>query len=256
MGKLLRSPDRYPCPAVTLFDFRQHDDAVDAARVQHKDKDAWRISDDRVIGGFSESNAVLIRSQADLERHLAGDDPEPITNATKENAADPDENDESRFAPFLRWSGTLDTTVGLESTVQRSGFAALRSPEFPFDGANLRGLYSALEIVCRTDGRLYKVNLKVSTSIPEDIYQGSINVSPNEGGDFDSLILPFSDFILTSMGREREFHRELDNNICIESVGFALMDAKNGDFQFDLARIRCINFYEGKIFQGQPTAED
>lgn len=127
---------------------------------------------------------------------MAGEDPEPrilTKNAIKEQDDDAEFSDESRFDPFIRWSGTLDTTVGLESTVQRLGFAALRSPEFPFEmvQANLRGgLYSALlEIACRTDGSVYKVNLKVSTSIPDDIYQEIVDVLPSDG-DFDTLIFP------------------------------------------------------------------
>jgi hypothetical protein len=51
------------------------------------------------------------------------------------------------------------------------------------------------------------------------------------------------------MGRHREVFRELDDRVCIESVGVALMDGKNGGFQFDLARIRAVNLYEGTVFE-------
>lgn len=236
------SNDRYPCPPVTLFDFGRHDDAVDAAKVQEHDKDSWRISDDRVIGGFSMSEASLIHKPEDL----------PSMGRSASSS--------SEFTPFIRWRGRIDTTVGLRSPANRSGFAALRSPVFPLDGANLRGLYNALEIVCRSDGRLYTVNLKVSTSIPDDMYQGQIlassveyDASGNLSSKFDRLTMPFIDLRLTSMGRDREVFRQLDDNVCIESIGIALMDGNDGDFQFDLARIRAVNLYEGRVFEKEPT---
>lgn len=247
LDRALRSNDTYPCPPITLFDFARHDDAVDAAKVQERNRDAWRISDDRVIGGFSESLATLIHEAQEANEEASAGDPALTGEDTP---------------PFLRWTGALDTTVGLRSNAQRSGFAALRSPEFPLDGANLQGLYNALEITCRSDGRLYTVNLKVSSSIPDDIYQGNIKSSLVEldsqgqlAGPFETLTMPFGAFRLTSMGREREVFRELDDKICIESIGLALMDGKNGDFRFDLARIRAVNLYEGKVFEREPNKE-
>jgi len=273
LNRILQQNDRYPCPPITLFDFAHPDDAIDAERVQVRDRDAWRLSDDRVIGGFSESVAKLIRSDEQYQRYVSGgEEIEEVVDVdlTAESETDgdreissPDEanhQNTTNFTPFLRWTGNLDTTIGLRSTAQRSGFAALRSPVFPMDGANLQGLYNALEIVCRCDGRLYTVNLKVASSIPDDLYQGHIRASSvvldargHISGDFETLVLPFGDFRLTSMGREREVYRELDDNICIESIGVALMDGKDGHFQFDLARIRAVNLYEGYVFEREPN---
>jgi len=211
------TPDGEHCPPVTLFDFNRHDDRVDK----------WKVSDDGVIGGFSTCSAEIFDEE-------------------KENGV-----------PFLRWSGTLDTTVGLQSKAQRSGFAALRSPEFAFLGANLRGFYEALEITCRSDGRLYTVNLKVVSSIPNDIYQGRIQSSQEvRAADthFETFVLPFSQLSLTSMGRERALNRALDSDVSIESVGIALMDGHDGDFQFDLVRIRAVNVDElGSVVELQET---
>ncbi|GKY96050.1 hypothetical protein MPSEU_000565200 [Mayamaea pseudoterrestris] len=249
------SKDMEPYRPITLFDFRQTDDAMDAKRIQ-RDKDAWRISDDGVIGGFSQSSARLIRSKAELFRYAAGhaDD--------IENELTPSE-DKELFTPYIKWKGKIDTTIGLASNVQRSGFAAMRSPQFPMEGANLKGMYGALEITCRSDGRLYTVNLKVATAFPDDMYQGYLQQSHvrldpmgNLAGPMETLILPFADFGLTSMGREREIHRELDDNICIESLGFALMDGQNGAFQFDLARVRVVNLQEGRVFEGIAVDEE
>ena len=243
------------CPPVTLFDFSRDHDAADAAGVFEKDVDTWRVSDDQVIGGFSRGSAALLRSQRDLDRHLAGE-----TLDTDEGDLEPHDessgSDNEKFTPFLRWEGKLDTTVGLQSSAQRSGFAALRSPEFPFDGANLQGLYNALEVSCRSDGRVYTINLKVASAIPNDIYQGHIQSAPEAQGRFDRFILPFSRLNLTAMGREREVNRILDTNIKVESIGVVLMDGQDGDFQFDLARIRAINVHEKHGIIEDPEEEE
>jgi hypothetical protein len=260
LRRQFESKDMEPYFPITLFDFRQPDDALDAKRVHEKDQDAWRISDDGVIGGFSQSSARLIRSKAELFRYATG-------QATK----DEDIEDEylssmgskSSFTPFIKWKGTIDTTIGLTSNVQRSGFAALRSPQFPMEGANLKGMYQALEITCRSDARLYTLNLKVATAFPDDIYQGylqqpHVRFDPmgNLAGPFDTLILPFTEFALTSMGREREIHRELDDKVCIESIGFALIDGQNGEFQFDLARIRVVNLQNGRVYEDETAGNE
>jgi hypothetical protein len=263
--------DSFPCTPLTLFDFGRHDDAVDASQIQEKQSDGWRVSDDRVIGGFSEASATMIRTKADYRRYLAGEDAMPISDEQipepngehAENADDDSKTETStnEFTPFIRWEGSLDTTIGLRSDVQRSGFTALRSPEFPFDGASLQGLYNALEITCRTDGRMYTVNLKVSSFIPDDVFQGHIRMPPadvdkevnDDGLYFDKLVLPFTDFRLTAYGRERECSRELDDNITIKSIGVTLMDGQDGDFAFDLARIRAVNTHKGAVFEGPPT---
>jgi hypothetical protein len=263
--------DFFPPTPLTLFDFGRHDDAVDASQIQEKKSDGWRVSDDRVIGGFSEASATMIRTKDDYRRYLDG---ESVASMAAEQTPEPNvehtEDDDSKtatssneFTPFIRWEGSLDTTIGVRSEVQRSGFTAIRSPEFPFDGASLQGLYNALEITCRSDSRLYTVNLKVSTFIPDDVFQGHIQMSATDsdmeeeedGLKFDKFVLPFADFRLTAYGRERESTRELDGKIKIQSIGLTLMDGQNGDFIFDLARIRAVNMHEGAVFEGPPTPQ-
>jgi len=256
-----QTKDRDPCSPITLFDFRRPHDAVDAARIHEKDLDTWRVSDDRVIGGFSKGTAVLLKSKADYESYISGAIIEHERNATAIDYAEL--SDHSEFIPFIRWEGTMDTTVGLQSSAQRSGFAALRSPEFPFSGANLQGLYNALELTCRSDGRTYTINLKVTSSIPNDIYQRNIqstalrSLHESSLPAFEKFYLPFSNFALTAMGREREVFRELDDAISIESIGIAVMDGRDGDFRFDLARIRAVNVHEDYgVFEGPLKEED
>ena len=64
---------------------------------------------------------------------------------------------------------------------------------------------------------------------------------------FLRYILPFKDFALTSRGRMRLNQRDLDGAVNIESIGFTLMDGKDGDFCFDLVSLRAVNVLQGEV---------
>ena len=258
---------------VPLIDFANRDDAADAARVDAgPKKGGWRISDDEVIGGFSRANLTVIRNRQEEDRVNKGLEPVPGSDSTNvdeddneahendnNNADDEDEEEDEEFLPFVRWKGTLDTRIGETSQAKRSGFCAIRSPEFVMGGARLGNRYNALEFLCRPDGRKYTVNLQVETSFPEDLYQNFITYdgpggqsknivrAPQDPNGFTRVILPFRQFLLTSRGRLRENQRVLDGGIAIERIGLTLMDEQDGDFVFDLAKIRAINYVDGLI---------
>lgn len=268
--------DREKNGPVTLFDFSIYEDAVDAALVHVNDKyGGWRITDDSIIGGYSHATLKLVRTSDDYKRLMAGQDPIPIFSTDRrdideetfggdtgddrniesnhEAASETDKSGRLQFVPFVRWKGTLDTRVNQAvSNVQRSGFCNIRSPEYPFSGADLGGRFNGLEIMCRSDGRPYSMNLKVESLIPDDLYQCFINIPPTiepgtpicpeTGGKFDRVVLLFQHFVVTSGGRMRARQRDLDTSIKIQSIGITLMDGVDGDFEFDLARIRAINY--------------
>jgi hypothetical protein len=244
---------------ITLFDFANRDDAVDAALVDEGDKKGgWRISDDSVIGGFSKGKMELIRTSDDYKRHMRGESPvnflEQLHQQEATTAVEESEELTTDFTPFIRWKGTIDTKVDEKSDFHRSGFCAIRSPEFPFGGCDLGGRYNGLEIMCRSDGRHYSLMLKCESMVPDDIYQCFISIPPTippgseicqeTGGKFNRSVLLFQHFIVTSAGRMRAKQRELDNSIKVQSIGLTLMDGSDGDFQFDLARIRAVNYDE------------
>ena len=278
-------PDREKNGPLTLFDFAMFDDAIDAALVDEKDKGGWRISDDSVIGGYSKGTMELLYTPDDYKQYRQGVTPVSLLDRVDEikqqeerankqirekdydensssnesdgrvaNKISSDEDEANKFVPFIRWKGEIDTRVKEGSDVQRSGFCAIRSPEFPFSGFDLEGRYNGLELMCRSDGRQYSFMLKVESLIPGDMYQCAISipptipptmeVCPETGGKFDKCVLLFDHFFVTHSGRMRVKQRDLDNSIRIQSIGISLMDGRDGPFEFDLARIRAVNYDE------------
>jgi hypothetical protein len=255
---------------ITLWDFATIEDAQDAAMVDETSKrGGWRISDDSVIGGYSRATLELIQTPQDYQRVLRGErslsmeDPtrirEILASRTEDGTLVP-----PAFTPFVRWKGAIDTRVNQDTNanmenagknVVRSGFCAIRSPEFPYGGADLGGRYNGLEFTCRSDGRPYSINLKCESFIENDMFQCFIAIPPTaepepndpSGGPFDHVVLLFHHFSVTSGGRMRSTQRVLDDSIKIQSIGFTLMDGVDGDFQFDLARIRAINYDENGV---------
>ena len=202
----------------------------------------------------SSSSSSSSSNNDSYENKDINDDKHDTTNNIDEN--DNDDNDKDDFVPFVRWKGTLDTRVSKDSKknkVKRSGFCTILSPEFPMGGVDLGGRYNGLEIMCRSDGRPYSFNLKVESFIHDDLFQCFINIPATTtttttkgegGGKFDKVVLLFQHFIVTAGGRLRARQRYLDNSIKIQSIGMTLMDGTDGDFEFDLSRIRAVNYDE------------
>mmetsp|Transcript_6820 Transcript_6820/g.9928 ORF Transcript_6820/g.9928 Transcript_6820/m.9928 type:complete len:275 (+) Transcript_6820:112-936(+) len=237
--KLTQAPTEKLKP-LALFDFSRHDDAIDAMNTDISGrKGGWRFSDDETIGGFSASKLTFHpANRSDL--HMEQTCQHPIVN--------------SDLIPFLRFEGITDTTIPKGKNIMRSGFCALRSPDFILGGANIGEYYNALEIKCRLDSRIYTVNLKVRTFFPDDLYQAFITKPPKEqqnnddDKEWNTLILPFNEFALTAFGRIREVQRKLDGGVTIEHFGITLADGKDGEFRLDLASVNCINYYPEKSY--------
>jgi len=277
--------DREKNGPITLFDFSTLEDAVDADLVGENidSKAVWRTANDSIIGGYSRAKMQFVRTSDDYRKITNGQEParmslwhqnedqgvkshqtqNNVRNDYKEKYNDKhNENDDcvqsdKVFVPFIRWKGAIDTRVNKEKKVQRSGFCTILSPEFPMGGADLGGRYNGIEIMCRSDGRPYSLNLKVESFIVDDLFQCFINIPPTiangnqvcqaTGGNFDRVVFLFQHFVATAGGRLRARQRFLDNRIKIQSIGITLMDGTDGDFEFDLSRIRAVNFDENGV---------
>jgi len=257
---------------LTLFDFNRHDDLADAVAVtQRPTQGGWRISDDGVIHGYSKGSMSVVFNQFTRKGNEFVDDKvsQDAQNGEDRGESNMDEPEEDnggdydKDAPYIRWTGTIDTRIGPKSRARRSGFCAIRSPEFP-GGVMIGNKYNALEITCRPDGRVYTVNLKVASYFPDDLYQGfisaekeeSLNDSKNDDGEFIKFVMPFREFVLTSAGLVREQQRELDGGIELEHIGFTQMDGKDGPFTFDLKMIRVVNYYDGVVIGEEHLSDD
>ena len=249
--------DREKNGPITLFDFSTPEDAYDAAMVE-EDSDnraVWRATNDSIIGGYSRAKIQFVRTVDDYQNIMNGREPMCASRWDQENGShEQNESDGQAFVPFIRWKGNISTKVNKEAKVQRSGFCTILSPEFPMGGVDLGGRYNGIEIMCRSDGRPYSLNLKVESFIADDLFQCFIKIPPTiasksetyqtTGGEFDQVVFLFQHFVATAGGRLRARQRSLDNSIKIQSIGITLMDGNDGDFQFDLSRIRAINFDE------------
>ena len=259
---------KHPKPSPTfLTDFSDADDAADARRV-NGGENGWRTSaDSETIGGYSKAFYRFVETPEDYRRilqdaglltqeetvrSLENQKTEiAIKSSEDESVARQNDQGDKPFIPFIRWYGTLNTKIGQRSHAVRSGYCALKSPFVPFEGHDLGQYYNHLEVTVRADGRPYSINMKLSSYFPDDLYVYHIRptgihdaaaMNYQTGGAFTTLFIPFKNFVLTANGRVRDQQRALDGAIRIEAIGFTLMDGNDGDFCFDLARIRAVNY--------------
>jgi hypothetical protein len=87
----------------------------------------------------------------------------------------------------------------------------------------------------KTDGRQYKVNLQNDSFIPDDLYQGVIDIKANE---WRTIKLKLQNFALTSRGVLKPDQRVMDSNT-ISSIGFSIEDGKDGPFRLEIDWALC-----------------
>jgi Complex I intermediate-associated protein 30 (CIA30) len=238
----LQSSDAVPMPPISIFDFTREVDFADATTISSTTVDGWTVSDDGVINGASTSNAVLIRTSQCWQNHMQSTNhrvktksksttspqqPNKSTEkslqerlddidsgqkpASNDDDDDDDDNDsvELLSRPYIRWYGTLNTTIGLESKVQRSGFCAIRSPMFPFDGASLQGLYSYLEIQCRYIPVLPKTTITKQHASQESNPNNHQNIINHNQSQEGTTTIPNSESQVEQQGPTRIFTMNL-----------------------------------------------
>ncbi|KAL4155107.1 hypothetical protein PRNP1_007221 [Phytophthora ramorum] len=183
----------------------------------------WTASSDSSIGGLSECKWGFYKG---------GEQEEEEENASKRLIHKVNNQDNVPSAVFTgRLSMDCQPT---EVGVVRSGYCAVRAsvpPELLLHG------YEGLTMRVMTDGRDYRMNVQMESWNPFNLYMGFIRTPPNEWVDID---LPFRDFLLTAKGFVKlDDETELDPSK-LKSVGFAIADQKEGDFELRIQWIKAV----------------
>ncbi|KAI8338257.1 NADH:ubiquinone oxidoreductase intermediate-associated protein 30 [Chlamydoabsidia padenii] len=179
-----------------------------------QDLNAWAIGCDKDIGGFSEASL----------------------NLTSDNVA--------------RFHGHLSLDLPANPEIQQSGYAAIRSKA---RASSMFGtpcwdtsLFRYLALRVRGDDRKYFVNIQTDGVIQTDLYQHRLFL--RTPGEWETVMIPFRDFILTNNGMIQEQQIEMFREK-VKTVGISLMDKKNGPFSIEIEKISAMNteFTEGDM---------
>ena len=136
------------------------------------------------------------------------------------------------FTGFTSLEKPTDVGVG------RTGFCAARSEPWPDQEVIDCDDYASIELVVRSDGRVYAVNLDVDSFFTGELYQGFINLPASP--EWRTIVLPFEQFMLTRGGRATVRQRYLDR--ChVRSIGFSISDGREGPFRFECKSIRAVD---------------
>ena len=82
------------------------------------------------------------------------------------------------------------------------------------------------------------VNVDVESFIPGDLYQGFIATGASE--EWQDVLLPFSQLLVTSAGRPRDVQRSLDGGVRITTLGLAIADDREGPFRIEVASVSSV----------------
>ncbi|KAG6615192.1 Complex I intermediate-associated protein 30, mitochondrial precursor [Phytophthora cinnamomi] len=185
----------------------------------------WTASSDRSIGGLSECKWGFYKGAEEKDLNEEEVKSKRLIHAVKNQ----DNVPSAVFAGRLSMD-CQPTEVG----VVRSGYCAVRA-SVPSD-LLLHG-YEGITMRIMTDGRQYRMNVQMESWNPFNLYMGFIRTPPNEWVD---VTLPFRDFLLTAKGFVKlDDETELDPSK-LKSVGFAIADQKEGDFEMRIQWIKAV----------------
>ncbi|EGZ30493.1 hypothetical protein PHYSODRAFT_553488 [Phytophthora sojae] len=185
----------------------------------------WTASSDRSIGGLSECKWGFYNGEPEKEVEEEEFKSKRLIHAVK--------NKDN--VPSAVFTGRLSmdcqpTEVG----VVRSGYCAVRA-SVPQE-LLLHG-YEGISMRIMTDGREYRMNVQMESWNPFNLHMGFLRTPPNEWVD---VTLPFRDFLLTAKGFVKlDDETELDPSK-LKSVGFAIADQKEGDFELRIQWIKAV----------------
>lgn len=123
---------------------------------------------------------------------------------------------------------------GANRKVVRLGFSACRA-WIPWYMQNIHD-FNKLEIMLRSDGRRYSVNINPKSFATDDLYQGYLECHPEDRNQWVVATIPLKDLVLLGRGRVKTYQRAFDQG-CIEAIGFSIADKQNGDYRLDIKQI-------------------
>lgn len=187
------------------------------------------VRSDKDLGGYSSVNLSVIGTPRDQDPSAPA--PKLVSHGEPE--------------AFGRFEGnlSLDLPEG-RSDLVRLGYAMFRTkdPEPGFLG--LAGpefhdwsMFNQLALRVRGDLRRYFINIQAETPYPTDLYQHRLFLKTP--GEWETVTVPFSSFILTNGGVIQE-QQQLDTEH-IRSVGIGLIDGQYGPYRLDVDWIKVIS---------------
>ena len=189
--------------ALTFADFRSPDADMMAR---------WTVSKDSDFGG--QSTCTFTQEAVDASS----------------SSASPSGGDETVHCAVV--SGNLSTVLS-DSKLKRTGFAGVVY-ELPSSAANI-GDHDVLEVLVRSDGRRWAVNVLPDSWVTDDLYQGFLTGVP--AGKWVVAEMPFRELLLTGRGYVKEHQRKFDTHV-INAIGFSLADNKDGPFRLEVQYVK------------------
>ncbi|KXS12114.1 NADH:ubiquinone oxidoreductase complex I intermediate-associated protein 30 [Gonapodya prolifera JEL478] len=143
-----------------------------------------------------------------------------------------------------RFSGVLSTEVpaNVPKHIANLGYAAMRTktPAFTllhtptFDTT----LFRYLAVRCRGDGKQWFVNIQThNPAVEHDLYQHRLYF--DTPGEWETVLIPFRDFILTNHGWIQKRQIEMDR-MRVRTIGFSIA-RQPGPFELELDWVKAIN---------------
>jgi NADH dehydrogenase [ubiquinone] 1 alpha subcomplex assembly factor 1 len=116
-------------------------------------------------------------------------------------------------------------------------------------------LFRYLALHVKGDDRKYFVNIQTDGVVKTDLFQHRLFLKTP--GEWETVMIPFRDFILTNNGMVQEQQIEMYRQK-VKTVGISLMDRQEGPFDIQLEWIKAMNteFTDGDMDRTPPSAKD
>lgn len=141
-----------------------------------------------------------------------------------------------------RFHGNVSLDVPPNSKFQYSGYAAFRSRQ---RGSSLFGtpfwdtsLHRYLALRVKGDSRKYFVNMQSDGVVVTDLFQHRLFLQ--KPGEWETVLIPFKDFILTNNGVVQENQVEMLREK-IRTIGISVLDRQAGPFELFVDWIKAVN---------------